>query len=100
MHQDMHGEPSKEVHNSLMNESLVSSPGYMRAKKIDFSRKPIAIKKMRPYVRPNAPVEEAFKNKLMTFDDIERLTLGQFEKGNRGFKPSDVMDVHTDSDDG
>lgn len=45
-------------------------------------------------------VEDIYKNKLMTFEDIDRLSLKQFTKGGQGFVPQDLLDLHESDDDG
>ena len=51
-----------------------------------------------PEHKPN--VEDLFKNKLMTFEDIDRLSIQQFKKGQpHVFKPSDVIDQIASDDD-
>jgi len=48
-------------------------------------------------------VEEVFKNKNITFEDIHKLHYDQFNRGSKnesGFKPSDILDMDDrDSDD-
>jgi len=43
----------------------------------------------------NTNIDDIFKGKLMTFEDIDKLNIQQFKKGGgreQGFKPSDVID--------
>ena len=61
------------------------------------------IEKSRKQTTPGLKsVEEVFKNKKMTFDDIHKLNYQQFNKPGRheAFKPSDILDLNDkDSDD-
>lgn len=57
-------------------------------------------------MRYQMSVEEVFKNRNMTFEDIDKLNYKQFNKQRGGggggvdvFKPSDILDLDDNDDD-
>ena len=54
-------------------------------------------------IRDEQTVDEVFKNKNMTFEDLQNLNVKQFKNPNNnkdGFQPSDILDMDdNDSDD-